>query len=124
MSAPDTRSVLVGPEPPPATTVFPKADSLDDEPEVVEAAPQEIPTDSHELAKADHDEKGAAQLDHGQIEVRDLGWNDPDADVPKPLVGGLPNEELWTLVRRFNKVRPRKSVAKHWGIVIVVADFE
>jgi hypothetical protein len=22
----------------------------------------------------------------------------------RPLVGGLPNEQLWTLVRRFNKV--------------------
>lgn len=103
MSTTTPHSVPVGPEPPPTTTVIP-TNTLDDEPEVVEAAPQEIPTDSHELARGDHDEKGAAQLDHGQTEVRDLGWNDPDADVPKPLVGGLPNEELWTLVRRFNKV--------------------
>lgn len=35
--------------------------------------------------------------------MRDLGWNEHPAEVPKPLVGGLPNEELWTLVRRFNK---------------------
>ncbi|CAG8951988.1 hypothetical protein HYFRA_00000723 [Hymenoscyphus fraxineus] len=92
----------VGPVSPPETTMAPNIDSLDDEPEVVEAAPQEIPTESHELAKADHEEKGAAQIDHGQTEVRDLGW-DSEAEVPQPLVGGLPNEELWTLVRRFNK---------------------
>ncbi len=38
------------------------------EPEIVEAAPEDHPTDSHELANADHDEKGAAQVDHGQTE--------------------------------------------------------
>ncbi|TGO80846.1 hypothetical protein BPOR_1631g00010 [Botrytis porri] len=69
----------------------------------VEAHEEDIPTDSHALAIADHEEKGAAQLDHGNVEVRDLGWNDHPDDVPTPLVGGLPNEELWTLVRRFNK---------------------
>ena len=47
---------------------------------------------------------GAAQIDHGHAEVKDLGWNDHPSDVPAPLVGGLPNEELWTLIRRFNKV--------------------
>jgi hypothetical protein len=65
--------------------------------------PENHPTDSHELANADHEEKGAAQMDHGQTEVRDLGWNEEAANVPQ-LVGGLPNEELWTLIRRFNKV--------------------
>lgn len=75
-----------------------------DEPEKVEAAPEEQPTDSHVLANADHDEKGFAQLDHGQTEVKDLGWNEAPAEVPDPLVGGLQNEELWTLIRRFNKV--------------------
>ncbi len=75
-----------------------------DEPEIVEAAPEEHPTDSHELASADHEEKGAAQLAHGQTEVRDLGWNESPSEVPNPVVGGLSNEELWTLIRRFNKV--------------------
>jgi hypothetical protein len=82
----------------------PRATQIDEEPEVVEVAEEELPTVSHELANADHEEKGAAQIDHGQTEVRDLGWNDHPTDVPVPLVGGLPNEELWTLVRRFNKV--------------------
>ncbi|SRR6266536_6087043 len=75
-----------------------------DEPEKVEAAPEEHPTISHELANANHEEKGMAQEDHGQTEVRDLGWNDHPSDVPVPLVGALPNEDLWTLIRRFNKV--------------------
>ncbi|KAH7314114.1 hypothetical protein BKA65DRAFT_600161 [Rhexocercosporidium sp. MPI-PUGE-AT-0058] len=73
------------------------------EPKITEVAPEEHPTESHELANADHEEKGAAQINHGHTEVRDLGWNDHPSDVPAPLVGGLPNEELWTLIRRFNK---------------------
>lgn len=74
-----------------------------DEPVIVEAHEEETPTESHALAAADHDAKGAAQIDHGHTEVRDLGWNDHPENVPIPLVGGLPNEELWTLIRRFNK---------------------
>jgi hypothetical protein len=74
------------------------------EPEVVTAHEEEEPTLSHSLATEDQNEKGAAQIDHGQTEVKDLGWNEDVVDVPTPLVGGLPNEELWTLVRRFNKV--------------------
>ena len=62
------------------------------------------PTESHALATADHDHKGIAQQDHGEVEVKDLGWNAHPDDRPAPLVGGLPNEELWTLVRRFDKV--------------------
>ncbi|KAK6543625.1 hypothetical protein TWF694_000367 [Orbilia ellipsospora] len=61
------------------------------------------PSDSHALAAADQDIKGAAQIDHNHREVKDLGWNDPTDEISRPLVGGLTNEELWTLVRRFNK---------------------
>ena len=66
-------------------------------------APKEHPTASHALAMADHDEKGLAQLGY-EGEVQDLGWNEPGEKIPAPLVGGLPNEELWILLRRFNKV--------------------
>ena len=65
----------------------------------------ETPTNSHALAEADHDEKGAAQEGHFSHEVKDLGWNEHPKDVPNPMIGGLPNEELWLLVRRFNKVK-------------------
>jgi hypothetical protein len=72
------------------------------------------PTESHALATADHEHKGTAQVEHGEVEVKDLGWNAPPDHRPAPLVGGLPNEELWTLIRRFDKVRrpcthPRES---------------
>ncbi|KAF2712250.1 hypothetical protein K504DRAFT_464328 [Pleomassaria siparia CBS 279.74] len=62
----------------------------------------ERPTESHALAQADHEEKGAAQIAHGE-EVVNLGWNEPVQAVSNPLVGGLSNEDLWILVRRFNK---------------------
>jgi hypothetical protein len=98
MATPASDPVAAGPQP--VAMNAPKVD----EPEIVEAAPEEHPTDSHELANADHEEKGAAQVDHGQTEVRDLGWNENTSEIPNPVVGGLPNEELWTLIRRFNKV--------------------
>lgn len=60
------------------------------------------PTDSHALANAEHEEQGAAQQNHTAGEVKDLGWFEHPNDIA-PLVGGLPNDELWMLVRRFNK---------------------
>lgn len=80
------------------------------EPELVEAYHQEAPTASHALAE---DEDGpsietkiageqVAQQD--QTEAKNLGWNrrSGEGDTP-PMVRGLGNEELWTLVRRFDK---------------------
>lgn len=68
----------------------------------------DTPTESHALAmQAAKDplpgEHGAATVQHGQ-EVVDLGWNEPKEQVSSPLVGGMSNEDLWLLVRRFNKV--------------------
>ncbi|KAK3064397.1 hypothetical protein LTS18_007545 [Coniosporium uncinatum] len=45
---------------------------------------------------------GAAHQDH-EAEVKDLGWHKPEEQIPSPLVGRLPNENLWLLLRRFNK---------------------
>ncbi|KAI5456021.1 hypothetical protein BGZ63DRAFT_496930 [Mariannaea sp. PMI_226] len=79
------------------------------EPEILERYEEETPTASHALADEsaagdqDDGEKGAAQIDHGDIEVKNLGWNDRVNNVPVPLVGGLDNEALWTLIRRFDK---------------------
>lgn len=61
------------------------------------------PTASHALATADHEDKGAAQLDH-ENDVVDLGWKTAKDAVPEPLVARMPNDELWVLIRRFNKV--------------------
>ena len=65
------------------------------------------PSESHALAvdaARAPEEKGAAQIAHGQ-EVVNLGWNEPTEEVVNPLVGGLSNEDLWVLIRRFNGVR-------------------
>jgi hypothetical protein len=63
------------------------------------------PTASHALAQEalDADVRGVAQQEHDQ-EVVDLGWNEPKELIAAPLVGGMDNEELWMLTRRFNKV--------------------
>lgn len=66
----------------------------------------DAPTESHALAiraANGSEEKGAAQVDHEE-EVVNLGWNEPKEAIENPLVGGLNNEDLWILIRRFNKV--------------------
>jgi hypothetical protein len=100
-----TNDFVEGPAPPEQFEVInpPHSDSSGT-PEIVEAPPEEHPTESHLLANAEHKVKGVAQFEHGHTEVRDLGWNEDPVDVPVPLVEGLPNEELWTLIRRFNHV--------------------
>lgn len=70
----------------------------------------EEPTLSHALATDDHEEKGLAQREHDD-EVADLGWNEKKGEISAPLVGGLDNEDLWLLIRRFNKVRRRTGVS-------------
>ncbi|KAI1424288.1 hypothetical protein F5Y12DRAFT_785440 [Xylaria sp. FL1777] len=62
----------------------------------------EEPTLSHSLAMGDHDEKGVVQHPRDE-EVVDLGWHKEKENIPAPLVGGLGNEDLWLLIRRFNK---------------------
>lgn len=68
---------------------------------------QENPTISHALADESiqcDSEQGASQVSHDAIEVQNLGWNaDEDAQITQPLVQGLKNEKLWTLIRRFDK---------------------
>lgn len=61
------------------------------------------PTLSHALAMEDHEEKGAAQMEHHDEDVADLGWHEHKDRMLDPLVGGLDNEELFLLVRRFSK---------------------
>ncbi|KAI2464839.1 hypothetical protein F4781DRAFT_436006 [Annulohypoxylon bovei var. microspora] len=62
----------------------------------------EEPTLSHDLATNDHEEKGLAQREYDE-EVTNLGWNEKKEKFSAPLVGRLGNEDLWLLVRRFNK---------------------
>lgn len=64
-------------------------------------------TASHAIATSqagEVEEVGLAQQAGAANEVKNLGWNKPKENIPAPLVGGMDNEELWMLVRRFNKV--------------------
>ncbi|KAK6598181.1 hypothetical protein H4I95_08791 [Botrytis cinerea] len=96
----------------------------------VEAHEEDIPTDSHALAIADHEEKGAAQLDHGSVEVRDLGWNDQHDDFPTPWsemyhVKSLPEPPLGGLdlniadEEEFSPDKLRANVERLYMTVIV-----
>lgn len=88
-----------------------------DGPEITENHSHPSPTASHALAQQslerhqridpdptstppDHP-PGASQVAHTSTEVKDLGWNDDQK--PSPIVGGLGDPELWTLIRRFDK---------------------
>jgi hypothetical protein len=83
-----------------------KAAVTDPEKKELSTDTKDTPTISHALAAeavADPESAGAAQQEHEE-EVVDLGWNEPAQDIANPLVGGLPNDDLWILLRRFNKV--------------------
>lgn len=57
---------------------------------------------SHQLATENYAVGGAAQ-EAGKVDsITNLGWQANAVGVDT-LVGGIPNEDLWTLVRRFNK---------------------
>lgn len=59
-------------------------------------------SDSHKLATQEHDLKGAVDQAGKEDRITNLGWQANAVGVDT-LVGGLPNAELWKLVRRFNK---------------------
>ena len=57
---------------------------------------------SHQLATGQHELRGAVK-EAGKVDrTSNLGWQANAVGVDQ-LVGGIPNDELWTLVRRFNK---------------------
>lgn len=95
-SRPGTRSSLASS----ATRDSVTSSSLDD------GASTLSPTNSHALAEqsirdAASTGKGACQLDDAAPGVRDMGWN--GTPVPRPVVGGLANDDLFTMTRRFDK---------------------
>ncbi|RAK98293.1 DUF3292 domain-containing protein [Aspergillus ibericus CBS 121593] len=61
------------------------------------------PTDSHVLSQVDQDEKGLAQKAGETDTITDVGWDQPPDELEEKLVSGLSNEDLWMLIRRFNK---------------------
>ena len=75
-----------------------------------DAANYNGPTDSHILSQTkpqDNEAKGlahrAGENEPGQ--VSDIGWGSSDT-VQERVVPGLSNEDLFMLIRRFNKVCP------------------
>lgn len=66
--------------------------------------PAEGPTDSHVLSQVEQDEKGLSQQAGNTAEITDLGWSQPAEHFEEAIVGGLSNEDLWMLIRRFDKV--------------------
>jgi Protein of unknown function (DUF3292) len=73
---------------------------------------EQKPSESHALATENHELKGAAQEAGKESRITDLGWQ-ANAEGVATMVGGLPNEELWTLVRRFNKVFIADRFVRH-----------
>ncbi|KAJ5092831.1 hypothetical protein N7456_008692 [Penicillium angulare] len=63
----------------------------------------EGPTDSHILSQVEQDEKGLSQQAGDAAEITDLGWTQPSEHFDEALIAGLSNEDLWMLIRRFNK---------------------
>ncbi|CAG8124316.1 unnamed protein product [Penicillium salamii] len=62
------------------------------------------PTDSHILSQVDQDDKGLVQKAGETAEITNIGWGHPPDQIEEPLVAGLSNEDLWMLIRRFDKV--------------------
>lgn len=57
---------------------------------------------SHVLATENHDIHGAVQEAGKEDHITNLGWQKNAKGVDN-LVGGLDNDDLWMLIRRFNK---------------------
>jgi len=72
-------------------------------PEPIEDYEEKRPTIGHKLAHGAHKENDDAESEHTNIEQGDSGWNEEEGNVLQPLISGWSNNELWTLIRRFNK---------------------
>lgn len=62
------------------------------------------PTDSHAISHVEPDEKGLVQKAGASQEVSDIGWEHGPGEIGEHIVPGLLNEDLWMLIRRFDKV--------------------
>jgi hypothetical protein len=62
------------------------------------------PTDSHALAHAEVEETSLIHTSPDDEATTDIGWQQQPHEFDEPIIGGIPNEDLWMLIRRFNKV--------------------
>ncbi|KAJ5399039.1 hypothetical protein N7465_009528 [Penicillium sp. CMV-2018d] len=60
-------------------------------------------TESHVLSRVEQDEKGLSQKAGNTAEITNIGWGESPDAIDEPLVAGLSNEDLWMLIRRFDK---------------------
>ncbi|PQE09163.1 Proteasome subunit beta type protein [Rutstroemia sp. NJR-2017a WRK4] len=72
---------------------------------ITEQVRENFSTDSHKIARKNYGVRGAVQQNQGILVngVRDIGWHRPPTEIPDPLIGGLPNGRLFSMIRRFNK---------------------
>lgn len=97
--------------PPRGTAIVAREESVVVNEETDGSAPQEYPTDSHELAQK-HEGSGAAETEQQDgWKVADLGWDKEPEEIPS-LFSDYTNDELWTLIRRFNQVYPPRAMVK------------
>jgi hypothetical protein len=69
----------------------------------------DLPTDSHALVHEELEEKGLIHKvskaeDETFAGAADVGWTQEPHEFEEQIVGGIKNDDLWTLIRRFNKV--------------------
>lgn len=68
---------------------------------------EDTPTDNHDLAQ-DQDqvepEEHALVHTSSNRKLLDIKWKPSSRTVEETLAPGLSNEDLWLLIRRFNKV--------------------
>lgn len=63
-------------------------------------------TDSYDLAQVESEESGAVQsVTSDNHKLLRTQWKPSSRTVEESLAAGLSNEDLWLLIRRFNKVR-------------------
>lgn len=69
----------------------------------------DLPTDSHALVHEELEEKGLIHKvskadDETFAGAADVGWTQEPHEFEEQIVGGVKNDDLWTFIRRFNKV--------------------
>ena len=74
------------------------------------------PTDSHALAHAEVEETSLIHTSPDDEATTDIGWQQQPHEFNEPIIGGIPNEDLWMLIRRFNKVGVILSVNVNGGL--------
>jgi hypothetical protein len=78
--------------------------------EATQGLQKELNPDSHELARHSSEIRGAVTQHQvvGVLDgrtVTDIGWHKDPRTIPDPLIGGYTNGQVFTYIRRFNKVR-------------------